>query len=36
MTDEAMYLLASMLPEKHRGVYGDQPQGATQETIEWL
>jgi 1-acyl-sn-glycerol-3-phosphate acyltransferase len=35
MTDEAMYLLAEMLPEYRRGVYGDLSQ-ATQETIEFL
>jgi 1-acyl-sn-glycerol-3-phosphate acyltransferase len=35
MTDEAMYILASMLPEHRRGVYGDLTK-ATQETIEWL
>ncbi len=36
MTDEAMYVLAGMLPEKHRGVYGDLAQHAARETIEWL
>ena len=35
MTDEAMYILASMLPPHRRGVYVDQIQ-ATQETIEWI
>lgn len=35
MTDEAMYVLASMLPEALRGVYADLSQ-ATQETIEYL
>ncbi len=35
MTDEAMYVLASMLPESRRGVYSDLSQ-ATQDTIEWL
>jgi 1-acyl-sn-glycerol-3-phosphate acyltransferase len=35
MTDEAVYILASLLPEKRRGVYADLTQ-ATQETIEWL
>jgi 1-acyl-sn-glycerol-3-phosphate acyltransferase len=35
MTDEAMYLLASMLPEERRGYYADFSK-ATQETIEWL
>ncbi len=35
MTDEAMYILAAMLPERLRGVYADLSQ-ATQETIEWL
>ena len=35
MTDEAMYVLAAMLPENLRGVYADLSK-ATQETIEWL
>ena len=35
MTDEAMYLLAKMLPEKRRGVYEDLSQ-ATLETIDLL
>jgi 1-acyl-sn-glycerol-3-phosphate acyltransferase len=35
MTDEAMYILASQLPENRRGVYSDLSK-ATQETIEWL
>ena len=35
MTDEAMYVLASMLPEKQRGVYSDLTK-ATQETICWV
>ncbi|HSB65202.1 MAG TPA: lysophospholipid acyltransferase family protein [Anaerolineales bacterium] len=35
MTDEAMYILAGMLPEYRRGVYADLSQ-ATQETIEWV
>lgn len=35
MTDEAMYILAAMLPEHRRGVYADLSQ-ATRETIEWL
>lgn len=35
MTDEAMYILAAMLPPKRRGVYSDLSQ-ATQDTIEWL
>jgi 1-acyl-sn-glycerol-3-phosphate acyltransferase len=35
MTDEAMYVLAAMLPEGLRGVYSDLDK-ATQETIEWL
>ena len=35
MTDEAMYVLAKMLPEKLRGVYADLSK-ATQETFEWL
>ena len=34
MTDEAMYVLASMLPPERRGVYSDLSQ-ATQETIQW-
>jgi 1-acyl-sn-glycerol-3-phosphate acyltransferase len=34
MTDEAMYILAEMLPEDRRGVYSDFSQ-ATQQTIEW-
>lgn len=35
MTDEAMYVLAAMLPENRRGVYFDLSK-ATQETIEWV
>ena len=35
MTDEAMYILASMLPPKMRGFYADLSQ-ATQNTIEWI
>jgi 1-acyl-sn-glycerol-3-phosphate acyltransferase len=35
MTDEAMYILASLLPENLRGVYSELTK-ATQETIEWL
>jgi 1-acyl-sn-glycerol-3-phosphate acyltransferase len=35
MTDEAMYVLASMLPPKRRGVYSDLTR-ATEETIQWL
>jgi 1-acyl-sn-glycerol-3-phosphate acyltransferase len=35
MTDEAMYVLASILPEQRRGVYADLSR-ATQETIQWL
>jgi 1-acyl-sn-glycerol-3-phosphate acyltransferase len=35
MTDEAMYILAGMLPEYRRGFYGDFSL-ATQETIEWM
>jgi 1-acyl-sn-glycerol-3-phosphate acyltransferase len=35
MTDESMYILASLLPENLRGVYSDLSQ-ATQDTIEWL
>ena len=35
MTDEAMYILAGMLPEYRRGFYADLSL-ATQETIEWV
>jgi 1-acyl-sn-glycerol-3-phosphate acyltransferase len=35
MTDEAMYILSSMLPEYRRGYYSD-PSLATQKTIEWV
>jgi 1-acyl-sn-glycerol-3-phosphate acyltransferase len=35
MTDEAMYVLAGMLPEQRRGFYADLSL-ATQETIEWV
>jgi 1-acyl-sn-glycerol-3-phosphate acyltransferase len=35
MTDEAMYVLAAMLPEDRRGYYADQTK-ASQETIEWV
>jgi 1-acyl-sn-glycerol-3-phosphate acyltransferase len=35
MTDEAMYVLAAMLPEYRRGVYADLSH-ATHEMIEWL
>ena len=35
MTDEAMYVIATMLPEKRRGVYADLSQ-ATQDTFEWV
>jgi hypothetical protein len=35
MTDEAMYILAAMLPEARRGVYADLSK-ATQETIRLL
>lgn len=35
MTDEAMYVLASMLPE-HRGGYYSDLSKATQDTFEWL
>lgn len=35
MTQEAMYYLASLLPEHRRGVYADLSQ-ATQETLDWL
>jgi 1-acyl-sn-glycerol-3-phosphate acyltransferase len=35
MSDEAMYLLASMLPEARRGFYADLSK-ASQDTIEWV
>lgn len=35
MTNEAMYILASQLPENRRGVYSDLSK-ATQDTIDWL
>jgi 1-acyl-sn-glycerol-3-phosphate acyltransferase len=35
MADEAMYILATMLPESLRGFYSDLS-NASQETIEWL
>ncbi len=35
MTDEAMYVLASMLPPHRRGAYADLSR-ATTETIEWV
>jgi 1-acyl-sn-glycerol-3-phosphate acyltransferase len=35
MTDEAMYILAALLPEHRRGVYADLT-NATQETITWV
>lgn len=35
MMDEAMYILASLLPEDRRGVYSDLSK-ATQDTIEWV
>jgi 1-acyl-sn-glycerol-3-phosphate acyltransferase len=35
MTDEAMYVLASMLPEERRGVYANLEQ-ATQHTLEFV
>lgn len=35
MTDEAMYVLASLLPQHRRGMYADLSQ-ATQDTIEWV
>ncbi len=35
MTDEALYVLASMLPEHRRGYYSDLSK-ATQETFEWV
>lgn len=35
MTDEAMFVLSSMLPIEQRGVYADLAQ-ATQDTFDWL
>lgn len=35
MTDEAMYILAAMLPEHRRGFYADLSH-ATHDTIEWV
>ncbi len=35
MTDEAMYVLAGMLPSERRGVYQD-PSKATTDTIVWM
>lgn len=35
MTDEAMYILAAMLPEERRGYYADLDK-ATHETVEWV
>jgi len=35
MTDEAMYILAALLPEHRRGAYADLSK-ATQETITWV
>jgi 1-acyl-sn-glycerol-3-phosphate acyltransferase len=35
MMDEAMYILASILPEERRGIYADLSK-ATQTTIEWV
>jgi 1-acyl-sn-glycerol-3-phosphate acyltransferase len=35
MTDEAMYILAAMLPEERRGVYADLSK-ATVETLEFV
>ena len=35
MTDEAMYVLSSMLPENRRGIYADLSK-ASEETFEWL
>jgi hypothetical protein len=35
MTEEAMYVLAALLPEARRGVYADLSQ-ATQDTLEWI
>lgn len=34
MTDEAMYILAAMLPEERRGAYADFSK-ASQDTIDW-
>lgn len=34
MADEAMFILAAMLPEERRGVYADLS-SSTQDTIEW-
>jgi 1-acyl-sn-glycerol-3-phosphate acyltransferase len=34
MTDEAMYVLAGLLPPERRGCYANL-EAATQETIEW-
>jgi hypothetical protein len=35
MTDEAMYVIASMLPEERRGFYSDLSE-ATQDTFDWV
>ena len=35
MTDEAMYVLAKMLPDNRRGVYSDLSR-ASEDTFEWL
>jgi hypothetical protein len=35
MSDEAMYVLARMLPEERRGEFADLSR-ATEETLEWL
>ncbi len=35
MTDEAMYILAALLPDKRRGFYADLSK-ASQDTIEWV
>jgi 1-acyl-sn-glycerol-3-phosphate acyltransferase len=35
MTDEAMFVLANLLPEHRRGEYADVANG-TQDTIEWV
>ena len=35
MSDEAMYILAGLLPERRRGYYAEIAK-ATQETIEWV
>jgi hypothetical protein len=35
MADEAMYVLARMLPEERRGAYADLGR-ATEDTLEWI